>query len=125
MIRDMQESDKSLIYATWLRSQYYGNTWFKSINKDIYYDNYKRVVEARLASCKVLVLCLTSDPETVIAYSVVSQDEETLHWIYTKKAWRKKGYARELVPSTITTVSSMTKIGKALNKSKYVFNPFK
>lgn len=120
-----QESDHPLIYATWLKSQYYGNAWFKAIEKSIFYGGYKAVVGQRLATATVVVSCLESDPDVVLGYACFSPDGTVLHYVYVKKAWRQLGIAKELVPSTITTVSSITKIGRMLKERKnLVFNPF-
>lgn len=119
------KEDEDFIYATWLRSQYYGNTWFKSINRDVYFENYKAVVRERIASNVVLISCLSSDPDVVLGYSVVSRDGTTLHWLYVKRAWRRKGIARDLFPQTVSTVTSMTKVARALMPSGLVFNPWK
>lgn len=124
-IRQATKEDEAFIYATWLRSQYFGNTWFKQMEKDAFFDNYKNVVAARLASSLVLVSCLESDPEVVLGYAVYSPDKTTLHWIYVKRAWRQLGIARELAAPEITSVSSLTKIGKALMPKEWKFNPFK
>lgn len=123
-VRGATEEDYPFIYATWLRSQYYGNSWFKQIDKDTFFNSYKLVVETRLRSSSVRVSCLSSDPEIVLGYSVTSPDDTTLHWVYVKRAWRGLGVAKELVPSTIATATSLTKIGKALLPSEVKFNPF-
>lgn len=122
IVRPMEESDKSFIYSTWLRSQYYGNTWFKSIDKDIFFDNYKKIVEARLLSADVWVSCLESDHDVVLGYSV--SEGSTLHWVYVKRAWRRLGVAKELVTLPPTVVTSMTKIGKLVCPNESTFNPF-
>lgn len=124
-IRPGQESDYPLIYATWLRSQYHGSPWFSKIDSKAFFDNYKGFVERRLATSKIVVACSDKDPDVVFAYAVISPDDTTLHYIYTKRAWRKLGIAKSLLPSTISTTSSLTGLGDFINKGRLAFNPFK
>jgi GNAT superfamily N-acetyltransferase len=121
-LRQGTEADKALIYATWLRSTYYGTPYFKLIEKNTFFDNYKKIVEQRLINSSVLVCCLEEDPDVVLGYSLFTNN--VLHWVYVKRAWRGLGIAKMLVPSTCDTATSLTKIGKVCNKGKLVFNPF-
>lgn len=123
LIRPAQESDYPFIYATWLRSQYYGSPWFKKVEKDSFFDNYKLFIKRRLETSTVLVSCLFSDPDVVLGYVVYTG--ENLHWVYVKRAWRQMGIAKEMVPSNITRVTSLTKMGDIASKGVYPFNPFK
>jgi L-amino acid N-acyltransferase YncA len=124
-LRPAQETDHPLIYASWLKSQYYGNSWFKQIGRDIFFNGYKQVIAGRLATAKTVVVCLEADPDVVLGYACYSPDETTLHYVYVKKAWRQFGIAKELLPPTITTVSSLTKIGRMLKERKgLTFDPF-
>lgn len=123
-IRNMQESDLPLVYATWLKGQRNGNSWFKSIDQDIYFSGYKKVVEGRIASSECKVSCLETDPDVVLGYSIYSPDHKVLHWVYVKKAWRKMGIAKSLLPSGIEQVTSLTRLGRLILKKRAKFNPF-
>ncbi len=114
-------SDEPLIYATWLRSTYYGNSWFKMVPKEVFFENYKKIVAARLASSQVMVCCLEEDPDVVLGYSIFTED--ALHWVYVKKAWRGLGIARDLIGGA-STATTMTKLGRLANKGRLMFNPF-
>lgn len=123
LLRIATANDYPLIYATWLRSQYYGNTWFKEIEQNTFYDNYKKIVLQRLTSSTIVISCLESDPDVILGYAVMSLDETVLHWVYVKRAWRRFGIAKEMVPETIKTVTSLTRVAKPLLKDRK-FNPF-
>lgn len=122
--RPAQESDYPLIYATWLRSLYYGSPHYKQMDRKDFFDSYKQVIALRLNTSKVTVCCLTEDPDVVLGYSVKADD--VLHWVYVKRAWRQLGIAKQLI-GDYSVATSITKIGKfALNKDKSkLFNPFK
>src|ERR1035438_3245364 len=95
-IRDAKLSDKNFVLATFLRGLYYGETWFSEIPKDIFMTNYKLIAEALVTSPKVIikVACLPEDLDTIIGYSILSQDFLTLHFVYVKSAWRLKGVGK-------------------------------
>ncbi len=127
-IRDSKDSDKNFILATFLRGLYYGETWFSDIPKDIFMDNYKLIAQALINSPKVVikVACLPEDADTIIGYSILSNDYQTVHFVYVKSIWRLKGVGKSLVPQHPTFVSHLTQLGKTLlSKLKpAVFNPF-
>lgn len=115
--------------ATFLRGIYYGDTWFSKIPKDIFMDNYKKVVEALVDSPNTLVniACLTEDEDVILGYSILSIDFQTLHYLYVKSAWRKQGIAKRLSPSSPAFVTHLTAQGASLlpKLNGAVFNPFK
>lgn len=121
-IRAAQESDLPFIFSTWLKGLYHGNEFFSLINKEAYFSNYHAVVTQILMRSTVQVACLIEDPDVVLGYSVSKGG--TLHWVFVKKAWRKLGIAKMLVPASIDTVTHLTKIGQSLRKPGWAFNPF-
>lgn len=127
-IRDYVEDDKSFVMSTFLRGIYYGNTWFEMIPKDIFMNNYKYNVEAIVDNAKTVikVACMKDSPDVILGYSVVSGDFQTIHFVYVKKAWRKAGVGKSLVPKHPQFASHMTEVGKQLlpKIKPCVFNPF-
>lgn len=127
-IRDYSPNDWSFILATWLRGLYYGDSWFKEIPKDIFMSNYHSVLEKLLKSgaAKVKVACLKDDPEVILAYAVMNHSETTLHWVFSKSAWRSIGIAKSLIPENIDTVTHLTKVGLNILRKhpRAHFNPF-
>lgn len=127
-IRDAKEEDKSFILATFLRGLYYGDSWFSQIPKQIFMTNYKAVAEALVKGDRTVikVACLKDDADIVLGYAILSQDYQTIHFVFVKKAWREKGIARSILPMYPTSVTHLTRLGKDLliKFNNVVFNPF-
>lgn len=125
--RPVTEGDLNFIYATMLRGLYYGDTWFSRMPKNIFMENYHKVVKALLSlpSTSVRVACLKEDHEVVLGYAVLGGNH-ILHYVFVKKAWRGIGIARSLVPTTASTASHLTDTGLAYIRKhpEMVFNPF-
>jgi len=119
--------DRNFILSTFLRGLYYGGSVFSDMPKALFMNSYHPIVE-RILDANVLAIrvsCLKDDPSVILGYSVLNQSATTLHWVFVKKAWRSIGIAKSLVPSTISTVSHLTKPGKSIIVAKgLIFNPF-
>ena len=135
VVRNFTASDRNFILATWLRGLYYGDTWYTSIPKAIFMENYHRILERFLShsSVSIKVACLKDDPEIILGYSVTRQmkhgeaDISVLDWVFVKSAWRKIGVAKMLVPSRLNACTHLTKTGQSILKQKLpnvIFNPF-
>lgn len=125
-IRDMKQEDENFILATFLRGIYYGDSWFSQIPKQIFMDNYKNVVAALVTKATIKIACLKEDPDVIIGYSILSNDFQTIHFVYVKNAWRKQGIGRTLVPQHPKSVTHLTALGKELlpKLNGCSFNPF-
>lgn len=127
-VRDAINADISFIMATFLRGLYYGDSWFSTIPKDVFMSNYKVLGENLIYSDKttVKVACLKDDSNVILGYSILSADFQTVHFVFVKTAWRKKGIARSLVPAHPVTVTHLTALGKKLMTKlpTAIFNPF-
>lgn len=123
-IRPAKEADRNFIFASWLRGLYYGSEWFREIPKEIFMENYHKVIEHILARAQVSVACLKDDEDVILGYSVHNGDK--LHYVFCKKAWRTIGIGRALIPVGTTTVTHLTKSAISyLRKNPNVhFNPF-
>lgn len=126
-IRDGKKEDTNFILSTFLRGLYYGDSWFSLMPKDVFMQHYKRIAEALVNKSNIKVACLLDDPDTIIGYSILSQDYQSVHWVYVKKNWRLNGIAKSLLPRHPTTVSHLTTVGKQLlpKINNPIFNPFK
>lgn len=122
VIRDMDPGDEAFIYATWLRSLYFGNSYYNLISQDVFFEKYKRVVAALLHQARVKVSCLEDDRDTILGYSVY--EHGTLHWVYVKQPWRHMGIAKSLVPSDINKFSHLTDVGKKMWPKGWEYDPF-
>jgi len=127
-IRAVKASDLNFILATWLRGLYYGDSWWSSIPKAIFMNNYKKIAQVTLSSpnVKVVVACLKEDPDVILGYSILSIDEKAVIWVFVKTAWRKQGIGRSLLPHSPQFVTLLTALGKTLLPKipTAVFNPF-
>jgi len=121
-IREPEETDIPFFFTTWLHGLYYGNSWFNAIDKDVFYEKYHEVLKLLLGRSSLRVACMEDEPDVILGYSVFT--DTTLHWVFVKKAWRKLGIAKRLIPQDINTVSHLTKLGKALKPKDWKFNPF-
>lgn len=127
-IRGMIESDKNFILSTFLRGVYYGSSWYNLIPKDLFMKHYKALADFLVTSpnCVVLVACLKDDPETIIGYSVLSEDAKSILWVYVKQKWRYKKVGTSLLPPDPLYAMHVTDMAVPLLR-KYpnlVFNPF-
>lgn len=125
VFRDGIEHDYPLIFASWLKGLYYGNQLYGDIPSELYYAVYHQVVEQLLKTAKVKIAALKEDPDVILGYSVY--DGNTLHWVFVKNAWRGIGLGRDLIPPELSTITHLTKVGRAIWKSKHptaCFNPF-
>lgn len=128
-IRYATDNDRNFILKSFLLGVYYGDTWFSKIPKRIFMDNYKKVAEALFLRCKgsIRVACLPGDPDVILGYAILNNVQNTLHFVYVKDIWRKKGIGRQLVPTTVTCVTHLTSLGETLSNklhSELIFNPF-
>lgn len=124
-IRDFLPDDTNFIFATFLRGLYYGESWFTLINKNVFMERYHKVAEYLLKkpSITIKIACLKEDQNAILGYAIY--ENNVLHWVFVKKAWRSIGIAKDLVPSTIKIVTHLTKSGVSiLSKKNLEFNPF-
>ena len=79
-VRPYQTEDKPFIMASFLRGLYYGEFFWNNIPKDIFMNNYKHLIENMLTSpnVSVQVACMKEQPDTIIGYSILSTDYQTI-----------------------------------------------
>lgn len=119
--RSYEPGDESFIKSTWLRGLYYGNEWFKKIEKKTFFDKYKVVVDHLLKNSEVKVACLENDPEVIVGYRVSKDD--TLHWVYVKLSWRNLGVGKALLPAGIKRVTHLTDKAAKKKPKEWQFDP--
>lgn len=133
--RDYRPTDRNFILATWLRGTYYGDSWFSEIPKNIFMEQYHKILESFLLrpGVNIKVACLKEEPEVILGYAVSRNikngeaDISVLDWVFVKAAWRKIGIAKMIIPSRINTCTHLTKAGLSILKQKLpnvIFNPF-
>lgn len=128
-IRDAKPEDTNFILATFLRGLYYGDSWFSLIPKAIFMANYKKVAQTLVTpgKCSIQVACLKDDPDTIIGYSILSNNHQNVHFVYIKEDWRKRGIARSLLPANPVAATHLTKLGQTLLIKFHgiIFDPFR
>jgi GNAT superfamily N-acetyltransferase len=89
-------------------------------------DNYKKVAQALVQTQVIKIACLKDEPDVIIGYSILSHNYQTIHFVYVKEKWRKRGIGRSLLPQYPTSVSHLTTLGKSLLNKLHNpnFNPF-
>lgn len=127
-IRDVIESDRNFILATFLKGLRYGNDTFGLIDSKVYFSEYQKIIDAilRHPDTSVAVACLKDDKQVILGYSIFNLSKSLLHFTFVKSAWRGIGIAKSLFPEKTTTVTHITKTGASIirKSSKLVFNPF-
>lgn len=123
-IRPGKAEDRAFILSTWLKGQVFGDAWFAAIDKEAYFTNYSKYIEAILLKSDILVACLSEDEDVILGYSISSL--QALHWVFVKKPWRGQGIAKSLVATDISVITSITKPGLAIAKKHgWSFNPWR
>lgn len=123
-IKDADLTAEGLIYSTWLQGYLHGNAWNKWLNKPNYYSKQRSKITTILSrpQTRVKIACLKEDHDTIIGYSVI--EDNILHWIHVREAWRKLGVAKLLVTDNINTVTHLNIVGEAILPHKWKYDPF-
>lgn len=121
--RALEPGDEAFIYSTWLRGLYFGNAWFRQISKVDYFDKYRAVIKHLLANATVRIVCIEDAPDVIVGYAVHSADGTTLHWVYVKKAWRKQGIGKGLIPPNVTIITHLTEKAAEKKLDSWKFDP--
>lgn len=124
-IRDYLEDDHHFIMATWLSGLYHGSDWFKGIDRDDYFKNYRVVIQKILdkSDIHVRIACLKDDPDVILGYSVL--EGPTLHYLFCKPAWRGIGLSTDLIQKDLSVVSHLTEVGRKILEKNYPHVKFK
>jgi hypothetical protein len=123
LVRDPQPSDINFLLSTFLKGLYYGSDFWQLVDQDAYFSNYEPFIKNLMLKCDIKIACLADDQDVILGYSMFKND--TLHFIFVKKSYRKLGLAKTLYPPGITTVSHITNQGQAIRKKLGLkFNPF-
>lgn len=109
MLRLGVETDHPFVFGTWLRGLYYGNSFFRQIEKNEFMQNYSRVIQNVLFKPGVIlrVACLRDEEDVICGYSLSEEllQFQILHWIHIKPEWRKLGIAEDLIPEQTNVVT--------------------
>lgn len=124
----MRPSDFNFVKKTFLEGLYFGNEFFNIIPKNIFMDNYKKIIDQLILTSVVSVACSIQDEDVLQGFSIVSKDLQSITWVHVKKRWRKAGIGRALLPPNPKSYSHFSTVGMSL-RNKFseplIFNPFK
>lgn len=127
-IREYVPGDRNFILKTFLVGLYYGGSVFSDMVKGVFMKKYHAIAEKLLdyPLTKIKICCLKEDPDTVLGYSIYRyvDGKTVLDFLYVKKAWRRAGIGKSLLPLDIVAVTHLTKVGKSLKPSNIEFDPF-
>jgi hypothetical protein len=103
LIRDFDEHDRFYVQESWMR-HYYKNSYFaKKIKPGIYYKNHELVIKHIMArpTIQKKIVCYKELSEVPLGFLVYDKTspKNIIHFIYTKRAFRKFGLARILLES--------------------------
>lgn len=121
----LPETYLPFVLSRWLRSLRYGNDYFRLIHPESYYKRYQAYLKPLLTAASVRLALLTNDRDVVLGFSV--RRGNILDYVYVMPAQRYQGIARNLVPSSVDTITHLTKCGLVIWANRYPnlkFNPF-
>lgn len=122
-IRDACVGDQAFIFSSFLKGNYYGNDWFRAIDKNTFMEKYKQVLTNLLIKSETKVACMKDDPDNILGYAIYQPG--VLHYIFVKPSFRKFGIAKQLIPVDIIYCTHLTKVGKTLKPLIWKFDPFR
>jgi GNAT superfamily N-acetyltransferase len=114
--RPVRPEDIPYIYSTILPSAWLGNPFFKKIKREIFFPNYRVIIDSIVQGkeVEILVACFMEDPNLILGYSISCND--VLHYVYVKGAYRRKGLGKMLIPNKqLNKVSHYTTMGEFLD----------
>lgn len=124
-LREANINDRNFLFTTWIKGLYHGNEYYRDINFDIHFRNYKLIIENILQrpNINIHVLCIKESPEIIIGYAVTEQD--TLHWLFIKPNLRNQGLIHKLINNqSFTTCTHLTRQSKGFILRNLTYNPF-
>lgn len=96
-IRPMKDDDLVFVLASWIKSSYSSITGYRE-RYGTYHKHMEAIIRARIKSGDFLVYvaCLDSDPDFILGYACFG-NEYTLHYAFTKQAFKKLGVCKKLL----------------------------
>ena len=108
-IRAATQTDRPLIFATWLRSYRHGSLFPRHIPDPTFFEAHHNVAEELLRRSSVRVAHPPGDPEVILGWSCVEtlapkgggSSPIVVHYVYVKPAFRRAGVARRLLAQVV------------------------
>lgn len=123
-IREAKAEDIRLIHSSW-HTSYWANHAKKRIDREVYKSFQDSRINYLLTFCPVLVAYFEEVPDEILGWACYSRD--TLHYIYVRGSYRRRGIGSGLVPSGLKyyTHATDTVGGKFMAHHNLVFNPYR
>lgn len=131
LIRAFKPEDANFIISTWIKSSYSNATGYRE-KQSVYHKGLEHLIKKKYEQGELLpyVACLEEDPDLLLGFAVFGNDY-TLHYCYTKEAFKRQGICKALLSfmlrnKTEITVSFWTKDIAFIKKLyKVNYNRFK
>lgn len=95
LIRRADADDAPFIFSYCLRDHFEHSAFSRGVTKDTYMRIHHMVLERVIARSCVWVACDAEDP--TVCYGFVIAEGDTLHYLFTKRRFRRLGIARRLL----------------------------
>ena len=97
IIRQSKEDDLNFILASWIKSSYSSITGYRE-RFGVYHKGMESIIRNKIKNNQFLVYvaCLDDDPDFIIGYGVFGIDY-TLHFVFTKQAFKKMGVCKKIM----------------------------
>lgn len=124
------DADLNLVRKSWMRS-YRKSAAMDWVGNASYDAGMPARIERIIAAPSVRVLMARPPVDPLTAFGFIVASPTTLHYLWTKEAWRKMGVAHQLVhdafPSAPERLTHLTKMGENLWQLKMagvLYDPF-
>lgn len=131
-VRDATADDMRFVKASWYESYRRNNLGWKDLSPDVYHAGHARVIDdlCRRPGVKIAVAVATEIPDEICSW--IAYEGDTLHYLYTKQAYRHLRIALNLAQLVMATgkftfkfCSHLTRGGLKLSQFLRVrFNPY-
>jgi len=131
LIRPFKPEDANFIISTWIKSSYSNATGYRE-KQSTYHKGLEHLIKKKYEAGELMpyVACLEGDEDLLLGFAVYGNDY-TLHYCYTKEAFKRQGICKALLSfmlrnKTEITVSFWTKDIAFIKKLyKVNYNRFK
>ena len=130
--RMAEKGDLSFIYDTWLQSSRYDGNIGRSCRNSVFFEGQKLVIDRLLMQSKTVIACADKNRELIYGYAVgeTETEEQMLHYVYVKEAYRRFGIASKLCKNLFSDKKNLYYTHKTrnaepfFNKMGWDYNPF-
>lgn len=111
LFRPHKESDINFIFATLLKSYRFCNPIAKAQPSHSYYRSGSDELHDMLnCDVKIMIACDSEDQDLIVSFLIyrLNDDEQVIHYVYTKAAFRSAGIAKDLCKASGLNISKRT-----------------